>query len=595
MVKPPGFYEWRQGIALEHTSKRKPRYRHLFRRFFFILTVASILPLAGVGIGAYYVFNGIIYDKSVRTFQSLAESHAAIVEVFLAERLKAMKLVSSAYELDQITKPEALEKLLARLNSIYSNSFRDLGVIDGAGRHLAYVGEYDLLEKNYSDEAWFKHATKRGAFISDVFLGFRNTPHFIIAVKHQRQGAFWILRASIDSDIFSNLVSRGAKGDSGDCFLIDKNGRYQTYPRHQAGLLEESGLHPGSYYKGVRTVSGTSASGRSLLRVMKWVDGPLWLLVVQQEEAEFMASVRKATIRGMAVFLLGVLIILAAAYFTTRYLLRLAETAAIAEEQISQQFMQASKLAAIGELATGLAHEINNPLAIILSEQTNIKDLLDEIDMDEEHEDELSKGVSLVRKQVLRCRAITQKMLKFGRQGMVQAERIPPEKHLGEIIGLLAKQAAVNNIDLRMEIENGLPEILVDSGEFEQVVTNLINNALQAVRSKGAVLVSALRDHREVHFTVEDTGPGISARHIDQIFTPFFTTKPAGMGTGLGLSVCYGIVTNWKGRIWVESELGKGAAFHFTFPIADRDEPLPSHEGERHDRTYEIDTSAAGG
>ncbi len=559
-------------------SSGVPRFRSLFRRFFWILTIAAILPLAGVGVGAYCVFSEIIYAKSVQKFQSLVESHAAIVEIFLAERLKAMELASSKYSLDEIVQPAEIEALLKRLNGIYSDSFQDLGVIDENGRHLAYVGAYDLLDKNYRNEAWFERVSEKGYFISDVFLGFRETPHFIIAVRQERESGGWILRASIDSDIFSNLVARGAQGESGDCFVIDRKGKYQTRPRQRAGLLDDSGIDPGAYFSGVHTGAATS-DGHPLLRAMQWIDEPRWLLVVQQEEAEFMASVREATVRGMAVFLLGVLMILAAAAFTTRYLLRIAEDAFREKEDIARQFMQASKLAAIGELATGLAHEINNPLAIILSEQTNIGDLLGEIAMDETHERELTESVSLVKKQVLRCRSITQKMLKFGRQGAIQAEIVHPDSHLEEIVRLLGKQAAVNNIDLRLEVLPDLPKIRIDSGEFEQVLTNLITNAMQAVRSDGTVLVRAVPARDAVHFSVEDTGAGISPELLDRIFTPFFTTKPVGLGTGLGLSVCYGIVTKWKGRIWAESEPGKGAVFHFTFPNADGDEPSNPTEG----------------
>ena len=560
-------------------TSETPRFRPLFWRFLLILTVAAIVPLASVGIGAYYVFNGIIYSKSVEKFQSLAENHAALVEVFLAERMKALTLASSSVDLEQLAAKNELRVLLDRLNGIYSYTFQDLGVIDRDGNHLAYVGKYDLLDKNYHDEAWFKQVTEKGSYISDVFLGFRNTPHFILAVKRPTPDGFHILRASIDSDVFSKLVANGAQGQSGDSFLIDRNGRYQTYPRHEAGLLEVSGIDPGAFFSGVRTQSAVSENDSPLLRATKWVERPRWLLVIQQEEAEFMASVRQATIQGMAVFLLGVFVILAAAFFTTRYLLGLAESAMRDKEELSRQFVQASKLAAIGELATGLAHEINNPLAIILSEQTNFLDLLGEVEIDEEHHRDLTDSVSLVKRQVLRCRSITQKMLKFGRQGDTRAEHIQPGRHLDEIVRLLEKQAAVNNIELRLVLDGTLPEILIDSGEFEQVITNLVTNAMQAVNREGTVRVGAFLDHEQVHFTVEDTGPGIAPSHLDSIFTPFFTTKPAGKGTGLGLSVCYGIITRWNGRIWAESEPGRGAVFHFTVPIADKASPHSTPEG----------------
>ncbi len=559
------------------------RFRLLFWRFFVLTILAAILPLGGVGVGAYYVFRDIIYSHSVNTFQGVAESHASLVNVFLAERKKALELASSNYTHQTITHPGEVQRLLTRLNRIYNNSFRDLGVIDQDGNHLVYEGEHDLLQKNYRNEDWFKQVVERGSYISDVFLGFRNTPHFIIAIHHHEEDGFWILRASIDSDVFSRLVSKGAQGSHGDCFLIDGTGRYQTHPRHQAGLLQASGMVPQETFDGVQVVTEDNPQGERVLRVMKWVDEPHWLLVVQQTQQEILRSVHQAMNQGMVVFLLGVLIILAAAYFTTRYLIQLAESAAKARDAMRLQFMQASKLAAIGELATGLAHEINNPLAVILAEQTNLSDVLDDLSIAEAPKEELVQSVNLVRKQVLRCRAITQKMLKFGRQGSVQYERIDPAHHLEEIVGLLEKQAVVNNVRLQIDHEDPLPLVMIDSSEFEQVATNLITNAIQAVGSDGVVLVSAFRDQTDVHLTIEDTGPGIEPQHRDSIFTPFFTTKPPGKGTGLGLSVCYGIITKWNGRIWAGSEPGHGAVFHVTLPCAPSDTPPDAMQGGNHE------------
>ncbi len=544
----------------------------LQNRFILLLALSSLIPLIVIALGAGVIYRNIIFDKSVNHLQSSIQTHANTIELFLAERLKVLTLMASAYRLEDMQNAGELKQFLSLLNDTYENSFTDLGVIDSVGNHLAYEGPYDLLKRNYSKEAWFERTVKEGTFISDMFLGFRNEPHFILAVRNGEGPEFWILRASINSEVFERLVRAGRTSVGSDCFLVDHKGKYQTHPKTNEALLVKSGITFQQYFSDIRTETIVTAQNRKILRTTKWIINNKWLLVVQQDESEFMAEVDKAVSKGFVVLAFGILIIIATAVFSTRYLVKLVRLSLDERDKANQQFMQASKMAAIGELSTGLAHEINNPLAVILSEQTNIGDLLGEIDIDEAHDRELSDSVALVKKQVLRCRSITQKMLKFGRHGTAQSECIHPDIHLAEIVGLLKKQATVNNVDLQLDIEKVLPEIQIDSSEFEQIVTNLITNALQAVGSDGVVLTSAVMEGDTIHFTIEDTGPGISPEYLDRIFTPFFTTKPVGLGTGLGLSVCYGIVTQWNGKIWAESDFGKGAIFHLTFPIATKAE-----------------------
>ena len=184
------------------------RLRALFRRFFLSLTLASLLPFTVVGVGAALVFGGILYQKSEEHQHALVESHAAIVRLFLAERQKALTLLSSTTSRDDVTQEGRISQLLEQLNRAYPGSFQDLGVIDRDGRHLAYAGPYELLDKNYAEAPWFREVTEKGVYTSDVFMGFRKVPHFVMAVKHQEADGYWILRASIDSAIFGAACRR---------------------------------------------------------------------------------------------------------------------------------------------------------------------------------------------------------------------------------------------------------------------------------------------------------------------------------------------------------------------------------------------------
>lgn len=548
----------------------------LQRRVVTVLTLASLIPLGFISFGAWVVFGRIISAKSMDQLQTIVRDHAATVDLFLDERLLALGLIARSASREEIVHPGELRRVFANLNRGYTNSYLDLGVIDSAGSHLAYVGPYDLIGKNYAGAPWFEHVSREGEYISDVFLGIRNAPHFIMAVRQDDlEGGSWILRATINSEVFSTLVAKGRLGRTGDCFLLDRQGRYQTPPLAGAGVLDASGVPPPEYFEGTRTMPAETADGRRLLRTMKWIKHGQWLLVAQQEEAEILAPFREAMLKGMGVFAAGVVVIVLAAFFTTRYLFRLIENALEQKERLTTQLLQASKLASLGEMAAGLAHEINNPLAIIATEQTNLSDLVGLAGPQVPECTEMLESVAMTKKQVMRCREITQKMLQFGRQQVSVGAVVDPGPQLTEIIHLLKPQSKVNNVELCLELEPGLPRIHIDPTELQQLAVNIINNAVSAVagererRVAGAVAVSGFRESGRFHLVIEDTGPGVPEEIRERIFEPFFTTKAVGKGTGLGLSVCYGIVTKWRGKIRVESRPGAGAAFFIEFPAAD--------------------------
>jgi two-component system NtrC family sensor kinase len=548
----------------------KSHLEHLRIRVTALLIVASLIPLVAIGAGAWIVFGRIIAERSEAHFRTVVSDHAATIDLFLSERLLVLTLISRLYAASQFKEPGVLQRVFDHLNASYSQSFQDLGVIDDTGRHLAYIGPYDLLGKNYASTDWFNHVRQNGHYISDVFLGFRKVPHFIIAVRlNEEAGRFFILRASINSQVFDNLVARGRLGQSGDCFIINNKGELQTPAKDGTPVLSKADAPPAAPLGKVTTVAVQGSEGALLLRTMKWIKDGQWLVIAQQEEAELHAPVRAAMIRGLQVFALGVIIIVLAAFLTNRRLFAMLAKALEKQEKLNMQLLRAGKLASVGELATGVAHEINNPLAIIYAEQTNLSDLLGEFDHDDSRIEEMTHSVGQTKKQVERCKTITHKMLQFGNQGPSSGADIKPEFYLAEVIRLLSNQTRVNNIDLCLELEKKLPLIHIDEGELQQVLTNLINNAMQAMQDRrGGIVISAWSEKGCLYLQVEDSGPGIPADKLEVIFEPFFTTKAPGKGTGLGLAVCYGIITKWGGRIWAESGESRGAAFIIQLPAA---------------------------
>jgi two-component system NtrC family sensor kinase len=219
-------------------------------------------------------------------------------------------------------------------------------------------------------------------------------------------------------------------------------------------------------------------------------------------------------------------------------------------------------------MATGLAHEINNPLAIISAEQTNLSDEIGDLDLPNTASATLRESIARCKRQVARCGEITAKMLQFGRRTETVLQPTVVEPVLREIGFLLERRARANNATLQLDIEPGLPPAWLDANELEQVLANLVNNSLDALGKGGAVGISARRDGSEVVLEVTDNGSGIGPEDLDRIFQPFFTTKPVGKGTGLGLAVVYGIVRGWGGTIFAESVPGRGTTMSIRVPLA---------------------------
>ena len=554
----------------------QPAVRRLHRRIAAVLLLVSLAPLPLLGLGAWHVFGGLSRAKSLELHRTVVGAHAQAIERYVAERLRALELIARARHGDELEDPERLAEILAQLNVTNFGAFVDLGVIDASGRHLAYVGPYDLQRATYGDAPWFRDVMSRGRFVSDVFLGQRQEPHCVLATRWDDGRGARVLRATINGVQLDDLVRAGVPGETGDAFVVDRQGRYQT-PGRRGTLLASAPLERPAPHPGLREREVTVA-GRATLLVTSWINDDRWMLVVQQDAAEVMAPVRRAMLHGALLAAIAVALIVATTLWATRDLSGRVARALSQRDALARDLLRSSRLAWAGELAAGVAHEINNPLAIISAEQTNLSDAAGDLSEEVPMRGELLRSVARCQRQIERCRGVTLKMLQFGRHSESQPQDVDLAPCLREIVALLDKQASVRNVDLRLDLPDDLPRVRVDAVELEQVLVNLLGNALGAIRGSGAIRVSARRDGGFVEVAVRDTGCGISPEQIDKIFQPFFTTKPPGQGTGLGLSVCYGLVGGWGGSIWAESEMGVGTTLRFRVPI---DPAASSPGGER--------------
>lgn len=229
---------------------------------------------------------------------------------------------------------------------------------------------------------------------------------------------------------------------------------------------------------------------------------------------------------------------------------------------------RAEKLAAVGRLAAGVVHEINNPLATISACAESLESRLGEGAFDESEEvNDLSEYLGLIRNEAFRCKTITNGLLEFSRGRNGNRYPIDVKEVIESSALLLEHQKRGNNVELELEIEEDLPSVVADEGQIQQAIIALSTNGIDSMPDGGTLKFHAFRDKQQVVIEIQDSGIGIETENMSKIFEPFFTTKEVGKGTGLGLAVCYGIITDHEGRLAVRSKLGKGTTFTIYLPV----------------------------
>jgi len=529
---------------------------------------------------SYYFFTYSIESATTASIVRIVEDHRDMIDSFLRERKADLAFILRSYTFKALSNPRELDTVFERLQE-KSNTFVDLGVFNEAGLHVAYHGPYKLVGRVYRQATWFKEVMKNGYYISDVFLGYRRLPHFVIAIRKQEGGRIWVIRATIDTYMFNHIVEGVHIGKTGEAYLLNAKGVFQTQRRSGGNLMakDPEALKLPKLQSSTRTFMQKDSRGEKFLYATTWLREKNWLLVVRQKKSDAFKALHTATYLVLLVSVLGGAAIILAAFFLTGRIVNRMKRADTEKKDLGEQLIRASRLAELGEMAAGFAHEINNPLQIIRSEQALIEAILSDLKDAggfKESKDlaELEDSLGQIRLQIDRCAKITQSILKFGRQSEPVFEDIDLRAYIPQVTEMISKKASVHGIKLIHDISEDSPLVNADPGQLQQVLLNLLNNAFDAIVSRhgsegGELTIGvAPRDSEKVEIWVKDNGSGISPENLKRIFSPFFTTKPIGKGTGLGLSVCYGIIDSMGGTIEVASEKGVGTTFTITLPAA---------------------------
>ncbi len=565
------------GTQADKKTKRAQAILHepegAYRRTLFIVVgcaaAVSLIPLFLMTVVNYHQYDRAVREDAKQIVRRFTSNNRRALEYFLEERLAALTYIVHDTPPERLRDDAELARILKNMNrSLPVGAFVDLGLIGADGNQVSYTGPFGLSGKNYSEQEWFHEVVRRRTYVSDVFLGFRQSPHFAIAILHDSpSGTSYVLRATINTQMLNDQILMAGLGPSSDCFIVNPRGVLQTPSRRYGNVLEACPLPPPPRGRETEVFEQKDEEGRPILLGTASIAGSPFILMLVKPHGDILGEWLSLRTELILLLLVSTGLILAVILWGSKIFVDRLKEADQRRSTLLHKVEYSNKLASVGRLAAGVAHEINNPLAVINEKAGLLKDLFTLSEASPPSREKTLGLVQSILKSVERCSAITHRLLGFGKHMDVHNETIDLPALIREILSLLEKEITDRNLQLRVEAPADVPTIQSDRGQLQQVFLNLINNAFAAVPDGGRIEIAVRRiDINAVEVSVKDHGVGIPKENLGKIFEPFFTTKK-GYGTGLGLSITYGIVQKLGGQIVVESEVGKWTRFTVGLPV----------------------------
>ncbi len=527
-----------------------------------LITVLPMLILAGTN---YKQYKSYIQTENLNQFEALLNKTKYSFDLFLQERVSAIKYLAHTYPPDQLTNLLTLKKVFYTLQNDFTG-FVDLGLVNSKGIQISYVGPYSLKGKDYAKTRSFNEGRIRGVYISDVFMGYRNFPHIVIVVANKdAEKGDWLIRTSIDLDNFNAIIASMNLGPDSDAFLINRKGIIQTPSKFFGDVLEKFPVKLERSYQPT-VIKYKQKSKKNMFIGYVFFPKLNYILVVTKPESVLLKSLYGFESSLFLALVIGIMIISIIIIKISNTIVIRVKEADRKREAAFSELEHANKLTSIGRMAAGVAHEINNPMAIINEEAGLLQDIILSMNDFPEKEKFLNIAETILQ-TVERAKGITYRLLGFAKRLEVKFEILNINEILKEVLGFLEKDAMNRNISINLKLDDNLPMISSDQGQLEQVFLNLMTNAMAAMDDGGHMEIASWQeDENTIGTYIKDDGCGMSEETRKNIFEPFFTTKKE-HGTGLGLSITYGIIQKLEGSIKVESKVDVGTKFIVLLPV----------------------------
>ena len=568
---------------LDHQEITAGPYRHHFdfqriwKQAILVTATVALVPLIIWAISGYRLTMETIESELVlRTSQLISNSWRS-VSLFLTERRSVLDFIAHDHTLKTLKDPARLAAILENLNKRFGG-FTDLGIIDSGGKQITHAGLHQMAGPDYNQQPWFGEVLRRGAYIGELVTGAGNEPHVDFAVRRALpDGSFFVLHAVLRPEHLTESIAQIDVGTKGDLFIINRDGVLQTPSRYYGPILNKISITVPEYSPKARVFEGIDDKEDRIVIGYAYIPDTPYILMMTQPHSEHIQPWYKTTWAFIGILAASIILILLVTLGVATYLVNQIHEADQERVDTMHQVEYANKMVSLGRLASGVAHEINNPLAIINEKAGHIRDIFT-LTATYAKDPKLIELVDSVISTVQRCAAVTRGLLNFSRHLNLSVQTIDLKEIIAEVKNVLAQDAEYRSITVDVQVLENLPPFESDRGKLEQVFFNLFNNAISAMKDGGHLAIEALQENKNfIAISFTDNGPGIPESDLKQVFDPFFYSKTGHDGTGVGLSVTYALVQEIGGTISVASRLGKETTFKIDIPLVmpnpDKSEP----------------------
>jgi signal transduction histidine kinase len=558
---------------LDHKDVTAGPYKHHFdfqgiwKRAILVTATVALVPLIIWAFSGYRLTMETIESELVlRTSQLISNSWRS-VSLFLTERRSVLDFIAHDHRLETLKDPARLADILENLNTRFGG-FTHLGVIDGSGKQITHAGSHQMEGLDFGQLPWFREVLKRGAYISELVMEAHNEPHIDFAVKRQLpDGSFFVLHAVLKPEQLTESIAQIAVGAKGDLFIINREGVLQTPSRYYGPIFNKISMAVPEYSPKARVFESIDVNEeRIVIGYAHIPDTPYILMMIQQPD-ERIQPWYKTTWAFTGILAASIILILLVTLGVATHLVNQIHDADQERVDTLHQVEYANKMVSLGRLASGVAHEINNPLAIINEKAGHIKDIFTLTDTYAK-DPKLVGLVDSVISTVQRCAKVTRDLLNFTRHLNLSIQTIDLKEIIDEVQSVLTKEAELRSITVGVKVSEDIPPFESDRGKLEQVFFNLFNSAIGAMGDGGHLEITARRKNKDfISVSFTDNGRGIPQSDLKHIFEPFYYSKTGHSGTGLGLAVTYALVQEIGGTISVQSNPGQETCFDIGIPL----------------------------
>jgi two-component system NtrC family sensor kinase len=522
------------------------------------LGLIPLVILTAMGLG---VLSRATDARARDAMTALVLGKRSTVELLLDEKLGQLRVIAASGPVARLADVGLLRTLLQGMQR--NGGIIDLGLIDEQGQQLAYAGPYRLAHRDYRDAAWFRKVMREGSCQSDVFLGYRNVPHMVVATKIRDRGRDYVLRATVDIDLLGTLLRHDGAESAVELFILNRAGEYQTRNSLEAPVMAKAAVGGVSPHPGVRLVL-TEQHGRLHYLATTWLRGESWVLVARRAVDSPWALFHSEPGILWVFALLLVAVPVAGILMARLRAQQLRELEAHHATQL-EVAAQGDKMGTLCRMAASVAHELRGPLAAIGEELGQLGALLDDNAI--AAPEDVKRRLATIGTQVERSRRVTNGLVAFSRRLGPDKELVDVEAALDEALGLL-ESGGTPSVRLVRHYAPEVPPIHSNLAQTQQVFLTLINSALDAVGDQGEVHLHVEGSGLGVSVRIHDDGPAIPAERLRHLFEPFFLTEEgeSRRSWGLGLASCRDVMRSLGGRMDVTSAPGHGTTCSLWFP-----------------------------